>query len=658
MVANNNTSSNRRKRIITEGDIATLLLRYDMETILRMLQEISYCSETKMDWNALVKKTTTGITNAREYQLLWRHLSYRHPLLPVEDDALPLVMAASYVLSESDILDDSTVEAPLTINIPYALPEGSQEPSESPWSSRGMNINFPVCLQKVTSTEGMNGNGSAGISMAFRRKRKRWSAEEDEELFAAVKRCGEGNWAHIVKGDFRGERTASQLSQSFCSVSYSLVLCITTCLCIIIYILLTMNGGYYLPSFVLLEVVALYRRSTTLVITLEIYLLSSSLVWTWGFSPFFRVRIPATDSLDDMSNSLLAIIEEDALVWLPLACLNQKLAYLFNCGGTAFYAGLMPTTSSCTITETEANGGSSSQGQQQSKPIVQALPRAGTSLPAAKSRVVKKTTASSTSRSDLMVTANSVAAAACMGDVLTAASGRKVEPGKTDAPRVPKTKPVKHASTVCMPQPSGSLSMPKVEPGTSVAASIRSLANGKLKPVMASSSSNKPPLIAPRSEGSSMLSASAPLASLSRIVSNQRVFAGSVPATEIVTCKPDGGQKGQARGNEASSSAAIQPHQITSRNLEISQGKQATQAQSPNLLPRKVPVVRTAVHCATNQKLMDKPSDQTVVPIRGAGSQSKAKGEVNSKVGPVIKVSSVCGKPLEVATVAGTGQGV
>jgi len=66
-----------------------------METILRMLQEISYCSETKMDWNALVKKTTTGITNAREYQLLWRHLSYRHPLLPVEDDALPLVLILS-----------------------------------------------------------------------------------------------------------------------------------------------------------------------------------------------------------------------------------------------------------------------------------------------------------------------------------------------------------------------------------------------------------------------------------------------------------------------------------------------------------------------------------------------------------------------------------
>lgn len=129
------------------------------------------------------------------------------------------VLAASYVPSESGILDDSTVEAPLTINIPYVLSEGTQEPSESPWSSRGMNITFPVCLQKATSTEGMNGNGSASISMAFRRKRKKWSPEEDEELFAAVKRCGEGNWAHIVKGDFRGERTASQLSQVVISLS-------------------------------------------------------------------------------------------------------------------------------------------------------------------------------------------------------------------------------------------------------------------------------------------------------------------------------------------------------------------------------------------------------------------------------------------------------
>lgn len=122
-------------------------------------------------------------------------------------------MAASYVPPrESDVLDESTSEAPLTINIPYTLPH---EPSESPWLSRGMNITFPVSLQKPTPTptEGLNGNGSASISMASRKIRKRWSAEEDADLIAAVKRCGEGNWAHIARGEFRGRRTASQLSQ-------------------------------------------------------------------------------------------------------------------------------------------------------------------------------------------------------------------------------------------------------------------------------------------------------------------------------------------------------------------------------------------------------------------------------------------------------------
>lgn len=272
-----------------------------------------------------------------------------------------------------------------------------------------------------------------------------------------------------------------------------------------------------------------------------------------------------------------------------------------------------------------------------------------------------------------MVTANSVAVAACMGGVSTVASVPKVAPGKTDASLVPKTEPVESASTACMPQPSGSLSAPKVESGTSVTASsiIKAvgpadtlpLANEKLRPVTASSSPNKRPLMDPRSEESTMLSASAPLASESRIVSNQRVFAASVlqpkPTAETVTCKSNGGQMEQARGNGASSSAAIQPNQMTSKNLEISRGKQATQAQSPNLLPSKIPVVQTAVHGATNQKLVHKPSDNTVTPsISGAGSQSKAKFEVNNKVGPAIKVSSVCGKPPDVATVAGTRQGV
>lgn len=71
--------------------------RYDATTILRLLQEMAFYADVKMDWNELVKKTATGITNAREYQMLWRHLSYRDPLLlPVDDDdAQPLVTSSS-----------------------------------------------------------------------------------------------------------------------------------------------------------------------------------------------------------------------------------------------------------------------------------------------------------------------------------------------------------------------------------------------------------------------------------------------------------------------------------------------------------------------------------------------------------------------------------
>lgn len=58
---------------------------------MKLLQEMAYYADTKMDWNELVKKTSTGITNAREYQLLWRHLAYRDSLVPVENNARLLV---------------------------------------------------------------------------------------------------------------------------------------------------------------------------------------------------------------------------------------------------------------------------------------------------------------------------------------------------------------------------------------------------------------------------------------------------------------------------------------------------------------------------------------------------------------------------------------
>ena len=119
------------------------------------------------------------------------------------------MIASSFVPSDLDIPEDSTFEAPLTINIPYGH-RGPQEPSDSYWSSKGMNITFPISLQKAA--EGHNGNGLAS-SVAARKKRKKWSAEEDEELIAAVKRHGEGSWVTISKEEFEGERTVSQLSQ-------------------------------------------------------------------------------------------------------------------------------------------------------------------------------------------------------------------------------------------------------------------------------------------------------------------------------------------------------------------------------------------------------------------------------------------------------------
>lgn len=68
------------------------LCRYDATTVLTLLQEIAHYPHAKIDWNELVKKTSTGISSAREYQMLWRHLAYRDALSDnFEDGAQPLV---------------------------------------------------------------------------------------------------------------------------------------------------------------------------------------------------------------------------------------------------------------------------------------------------------------------------------------------------------------------------------------------------------------------------------------------------------------------------------------------------------------------------------------------------------------------------------------
>ncbi|XP_041018778.1 uncharacterized protein LOC121260812 isoform X2 [Juglans microcarpa x Juglans regia] len=222
---------------------------YTATTVLALLQEVAHCPDVKIDWNTLVKNTSTGISDAREYQMLWHHLAYRHALLgkleygasPLDDDsdleyevqAFPTVssedlteaaacvkvLVASGLPSESSLPASSIVEAPLIINIPNGpSSRASSENLEATCSMQGRNITVPVSIQKLplpaaTPAEGLDANGSASGSMPTRRKRKPWSEAEDMELIAAVQKCGEGNWANILRGDFKGDRTASQLSQ-------------------------------------------------------------------------------------------------------------------------------------------------------------------------------------------------------------------------------------------------------------------------------------------------------------------------------------------------------------------------------------------------------------------------------------------------------------
>ncbi|PON49776.1 GAMYB transcription factor [Parasponia andersonii] len=234
----------QRKGSVGEEDIATLLQRYTATTVLALLHEVANCTEVKIDWNALVVNTSTGISNAKEFQMLWRHLAYRHTLLenfedgdqPLDDDsdleyeleAVPAVSteasteAAACVkvliasgLPSDSIRSGSTVEAPLTINIPNGL--SSRALDQQSCSMQGTNITVPVSVQKqpvpsATFTD-LDTNRSAVGNLQNRRKRKPWSEAEDMELIAAVKKCGEGNWANMLRGDFKGDRTASQLSQ-------------------------------------------------------------------------------------------------------------------------------------------------------------------------------------------------------------------------------------------------------------------------------------------------------------------------------------------------------------------------------------------------------------------------------------------------------------
>lgn len=119
---------------------------------------------------------------------------------------------------EQGLSNRTNAEAPLTLNgFNDPTLRVSSDKQQLSRANRGTNISAPS-LQKQslptgTSAEGLDGNGSLVSSFPPKKKRKLWSKEEDMELIAAVQKFGEGNWANILKGEFKHNRTASQLSQ-------------------------------------------------------------------------------------------------------------------------------------------------------------------------------------------------------------------------------------------------------------------------------------------------------------------------------------------------------------------------------------------------------------------------------------------------------------
>lgn len=63
-----------------------------MNTVLGLLQEVEQAAGAKIDWREVAKNSATGISGAREYQMLWRHLAYGEALIDqVDNDAEPIV---------------------------------------------------------------------------------------------------------------------------------------------------------------------------------------------------------------------------------------------------------------------------------------------------------------------------------------------------------------------------------------------------------------------------------------------------------------------------------------------------------------------------------------------------------------------------------------
>ncbi|XP_078172483.1 uncharacterized protein LOC144566345 [Carex rostrata] len=233
----------RRKGSISEDDVSLILQRYPATTVVTLLQEVSQVASCapKIDWKKLVIRTTTGITCAREYQMLWRHLAYRDKLLEkIEENAEPLdddsdlefeveavpkpneeclleAKACVKIILNPTCADPSSNHNNNTANenMPR-VPFDKQQPART---SRGTYNNFQSTDQKPNQQSIMGSSVDAtdiAGSAPPKKKRKQWSKEEDADLTALVQKYGE-KW-EILKDNFKYDRTPHQLSTRWVSI--------------------------------------------------------------------------------------------------------------------------------------------------------------------------------------------------------------------------------------------------------------------------------------------------------------------------------------------------------------------------------------------------------------------------------------------------------
>lgn len=127
------------------------------------------------------------------------------------------VLIGSSYPHDSSAANNSTIEAPLTINIPNSKTMSPSDGSLLANEKQGRNISIPVLLQKQPQPSGIGGerrpnDAAPMVNLPSRKKKKNWSSDDDLKLAASVQRHGDRNWAAVVKWDFK-DRRPQELSQ-------------------------------------------------------------------------------------------------------------------------------------------------------------------------------------------------------------------------------------------------------------------------------------------------------------------------------------------------------------------------------------------------------------------------------------------------------------